>query len=243
MKILLTNDDGIASPALARLAVWAKRLGDVTVIAPKVEQSGKSHAIDFFREIEIKAVPFLDGIRAYSVDSTPADCVRFAVLGLKERFDLVLSGPNRGFNLGLDIVYSGTVGAIFEAARLGMPAIAISTEPTTAEPVFSHLDELRRLFTEHKLLSHASLYNINIPLGDKGIRITRQGGYYFTDEFERREGDMYMQVGSLIDSSAEPLCYDTAAICNGYISVTPLSNERTHLSAFEALQGILAKGK
>lgn len=237
MRILLTNDDGISSPALARLATWATQLGEVTVIAPKVEQSGKSHAIDFFREIEIKEVDF-GGIRAYSVDSTPADCVRFAVLGLKERFDLVISGPNRGFNLGRDIVYSGTVGAIFEAARLDMPAIAISTEPKTFEPAFAHLDALYRFFCEHKLLSHASLYNVNIPLGDKGIRITRQGGYYFTDEFVPRGNDMYMQEGSLIDSTHESLCYDTAAVCNGYISVTPLTSEKTDLAAFAALENL-----
>ena len=98
MRILITNDDGIASVALSALAAWASRLGEVTVIAPRVEQSGKSHAIDFHRPLEIKQVPLLDGIEAWSVDSTPADCVRFGVLGLKKRYDLVLSGVNHGYN-------------------------------------------------------------------------------------------------------------------------------------------------
>ena len=125
MRILITNDDGISSPILPVLARRAMELGEVTVVAPKVEQSGKSHAIDFMRPIEIKRVDIGDGIRAFAMDSTPADCVRFAICGLKEHFDLVISGVNRGFNLGKDIVYSGTIGAIFEAARLDINGVAI----------------------------------------------------------------------------------------------------------------------
>ena len=238
MKILITNDDGIGSPALPRLAEWAKQFGEVTVIAPKVEQSGKSHAIDFFRPIEIKKIPFLEGVTAYSMDSTPADCVRFGVLGLKMKFDLILSGPNRGYNLGRDIVYSGTAGAIFEGARLGIPAVALSTCPDSFEPFFERLDGVKDFFLAHRLLERHSLYNVNVPAEDKGVRITRQGGIYFTDEFVRGENDMYTQEGHMVDSSHEPLFYDTSAICNGYISITPLTNEKTHLPLFEELQGV-----
>ena len=238
MRILLTNDDGIGSPALPRLAEWAKQFGEVTVIAPKVEQSGKSHAIDFFRPIEIKTVPLVEGVTAYSMDSTPADCVRFGVLGMKMEFDLILSGPNRGYNLGRDIVYSGTVGAIFEGARLSIPAVALSTTPESFEPFFARLDSLKDFFLTHRLLERHSLYNVNVPAADKGIRVTRQGGIYFTDEFMRGEGDMYTQEGHMVDSAHEPLCYDTAAICNGYVSITPLTVEKTHLPLFEELQNI-----
>ena len=106
MKILLTNDDGIGAKGISVLANWAKRLGEVTVIAPKSEQSGKSHGINIHSEMEIKAVDFPGAARAFAVDSTPADCVRFALLGLGEKFDLVLSGINCGLNIGTDIVYS-----------------------------------------------------------------------------------------------------------------------------------------
>ena len=238
MRILITNDDGIGSPALPRLAEWAKQFGEVTVIAPKVEQSGKSHAIDFFRPIEIKKIPFLEGVTAYSMDSTPADCVRFGVLGLKMQFDLILSGPNRGYNLGRDIVYSGTAGAIFEGARLGIPAVALSTSPDSFEPFFARLDGVKDFFLEHRLLARHTLYNVNVPADDRGIRVTRQGGIYFTDEFIRGENDMYTQEGHMVDSKDEPLCYDTAAICNGYISITPLTAEKTHLPLFEELQNL-----
>ena len=126
LKILITNDDGINNIGIRLLANWAKQYGEVTVIAPKVEQSAKSHAIDIRGAFEIKKVPFMEGVEAYSVDSTPADCVRFGVIGLKQKYDLVLSGINKGVNVGDDIVYSGTCAAVFEAARMGLKGIAFS---------------------------------------------------------------------------------------------------------------------
>ena len=119
MKILIVNDDGIHAPGIMHLAKWATKLGDVTVIAPKREQSGKSHSINIVDSFEIKTVEFLPDVKAYRVDSSPSDCSRFGILGLKQEYDLVLSGINNGYNMGRDIVYSGTVGAIFEACSLG----------------------------------------------------------------------------------------------------------------------------
>ena len=140
MKILITNDDGINAPGIRLLAAWAKKLGEVTVVAPKVEQSAMSHAIDFVNPQEIKRVEFIDGVTAYSMSSTPADCVRFGVLGLQDKFDLVLSGINYGVNVGQDIVYSGTVAAVFEAARLGIKGIAFSTFPHSQKEAAQYFD-------------------------------------------------------------------------------------------------------
>ena len=235
MRILITNDDGIASPILPILARRAQELGEVTVIAPKVEQSGKSHAIDFTRPIEVKRVDIGEGIRAYSMDSTPADCVRFAVCGLKEHFDLVISGVNRGFNLGKDIVYSGTIGAIFEAARLGIKGVALSTDPRTFSAAEEKLDTVLEFFTKHNLLDRNTIYNVNIPLDDKGILVTRQGGIYFTDDFIHRDGDIYVQVGEMAKNDSTDLSLDTVAVINNYISITPLISEKTNLSLFEEL--------
>ena len=235
MRILITNDDGIGAPCLPHLAAFAKTLGEVVVVAPKVEQSGKSHAIEIYKKIEIKQVDLGVGVRAYSMDSTPADCVRFAVLGLQERFDLILSGINRGFNLGKDIVYSGTVGAIFEAGRLGIPAVALSTDPRDFTSALSALGELLAFFREKQLLSHASLYNVNIPIDHKGIRITRQGDLYFTDEFEPIGNDIYVQKGHPVPQVGEDLTLDTDAVRGGYLSVTPLSYDRTNHEVFDLL--------
>ena len=241
MRILITNDDGIASPILPVLAKRAQELGEVTVIAPKVEQSGKSHAIDFTRPIEVKRVDIGEGIRAYSMDSTPADCVRFAVCGLKEHFDLVISGVNRGFNLGKDIVYSGTIGAIFEAARLGINGVALSTDPRTFRAAENKLDTVLEFFTKHDLFGRNTIYNVNIPLDDKGIRVTRQGGIYFTDDFILREGDIYVQVGEMAKNDSTDLTLDTVAVINNYISITPLTSEKTNLPLFEELNEELAR--
>ena len=241
MRILITNDDGIQSPILPVLARRAEELGEVTVIAPKVEQSGKSHAIDFTRPIEVKRVDIGEGIRAYSMDSTPADCVRFAVCGLKEHFDLVISGVNRGFNLGKDIVYSGTIGAIFEAARLGIKGVALSTDPRTFEAAESKLCAVLDFFRTHKLLERNEIYNVNIPLDDNGILVTRQGGIYFTDDFIHRDGDIYVQVGQMAINNSGDLSLDTVAVINNYISITPLISEKTNLPLFEALNEELAR--
>lgn len=233
MRILITNDDGVNALGVRLLAEWATKLGEVTVVAPKTEQSGMSHAIDFVKDVEIKKVPFLEGVTAYSMDSTPADCIRFGVLGLKQRYDLILSGINRGVNLGADIVYSGTVGAIFEAARLDIPAIAFSAFPDGQEKAAKYFDEVYEYIMKNNLFKETPLYNVNIPNEPKGMRMTYQGSQYFSDEFIHKEGDMYMQYGEPIaDVSPDDLDRDTVAINHGYITITPLLTTRTDMETF-----------
>lgn len=235
MRILITNDDGMSSPVLPHLIRWARKLGEVTTVVPKVEQSGKSHAIDFTRPIEIKEVAIADDVTVWSMDSTPADCVRFAVLGKMWKFDLIISGINRGFNLGKDIVYSGTCGAIFEGARLGIKGIALSTEPASFDAALARLDSLWAFIEEKKLLEKNNLYNINIPKDDNGIVFTRQGGIYFYDEFHYLGNDMYEQRGGLVETDSCDLTLDTDAIRHSYLSISPLTHERTNIPVFESL--------
>ena len=236
MRILITNDDGIDAIGIRLLAEWAKKLGEVTVVAPKVEQSGMSHAIDFTRPIEIKRVELMDGVEAYSMDSTPADCVRFGILGLERKYDLVLSGINRGVNVGVDLVYSGTVGAIFEAARLDTPGIAFSTFPDTQKEAAVHFDSVYTFLTEHKLLTGNAIFNVNIPNDAVGMRVTYQGSQYFSDAFVKQDGDLYVQLGHKIeDVRPDDLNRDTVAIHKGYISVTPLLATRTDMDLYNKL--------
>lgn len=237
MKILLTNDDGIGAEGLRVLCDWAKRLGDITVIAPAQEQSGKSHGINIHSEIEIKKVEYPGAKDAYSVASTPADCVRFALLGLGEKYDLVLSGINCGLNIGTDIVYSGTVGAIFEAAAEGVPAIAVSTQPEYLCGVGRHLDDVYDFFVKNKLLSYSSLYNVNIPKDGKEILFTRQGGRYYNDKFEKTGEETYRQRGYSAHQDKKDFFIDTDAALNGYISVTPITLDRTDYDVLEKLSG------
>lgn len=240
MRILIVNDDGVLAPGILHLAKWARKYGEVTVAAPKTEQSGKSHAIDFIEPFEVKRVDFFEDIEAYSVDSTPADCTRFGIVGLGREYDLVLSGINYGVNMSGDIVYSGTVGAIFEAEHLGHRAIALSIakgEPLPPHPV---LDSLLEYVLNNRLFDYSMLYNVNIPTAPRGIKITRQGSAYFKDEFYKLDGDMYMQRGyPIAEKDADNEIYDTVAFLHGYVSVTPMTIERTKVQAFEELKEIL----
>ena len=237
MRILIVNDDGIDTLGIRLVAEWAKKLGEVTVVAPKVGQSAKSHAIEIVNAFEIKKVDLIEGVEAYSVDSTPADCVRFGFHGLKKRYDLVLSGINKGVNVGIDVVYSGTVGAAFEAARFGVPAIALSAFPDGQEAAAKYFDEVYDFIIKNKLLEENLVYNVNIPEESKGIRITYEGSMYFSDDFECVEGDMYRQVGEIIpDELPEDMNRDTVAIHSGYISITPLATSRTNMRVFEKFQ-------
>ena len=237
MRILITNDDGIEALGIKLLVEWAKGLGEVTVVAPKVEQSGKSHGIELVHPIEVLDRYDLYGVEAYSVDSTPADCVRFGILGMKRKYDLVLSGINKGANLGKDIVYSGTVGAIFEAIALKHKALAFSTFPDTLEDASKHLDTAYRFVTDNYLLDLNPIYNINIPAHAVGTKITRQGASYFADEFVPIGNNMYSQRGYYTpDGDQNDLDLDAVAVNHGYISITPMQNDRTENRIFELLK-------
>ena len=237
MKILIVNDDGIDAPGLLHLARWAKRYGEVTVCAPKHEQSGKSHAINFITPFEVKRVELEEGVTAYSVDSTPADCTRFGIVGLRADYDLVLSGINFGVNMSGDIVYSGTVGAIFEAEHSAHRAIALSIAKEDSLPSFEVLDSIFDYVNENRLFDYSALYNINIPESPRGILITRQGDAYFSDEFFRLEGDMYIQRGHAVpETTPSDLSLDTVAFREGYISVTPMTLSRTNSEAYTRLR-------
>lgn len=242
MRILITNDDGITAAGLAPLVAWAQTKGEVVVAAPKVEQSAKSHSIEIHKAFEMKKVDLFPGVSAYAVDSTPADCVRLMVLGLKKEFDLVISGINRGFNIGRDIMYSGTVAAVFEAANLGLNAIAVSTSPEFYLHAHEYMDEAWEYLEKHRLLEQHPVYNINIPADSKGILITRQGGNYYSDDFGALENDMYMPQGKDVFQSADDFVLDTDAVLRGgYISVMPLTLDRTDLAMYEKLVALNEK--
>ena len=239
MKILVTNDDSISSEVLLPLAKWAKQFGEVTVVVPKYEQSGKSHCIEIHKAFEVVEVDFGDpDIKAYTVDSSPADCVRYAIEGMHMEFDFVISGINRGLNLGIDMLYSGTVGAVFEAACFNIPAIALSTEPGGFDEAMAALDDIKEFFVKHDLMKKNSIYNVNIPVGSKGIRITRMGGRYFADDFLPQENNMFLPTGKSVWTDSGDYNLDTNAVLTGFTSILPLTLDRTNMSVFEELKKI-----
>lgn len=239
MRILITNDDGISAAGLLGLTKWACKYGDVTVCAPLHEQSGKSQGIDIFHPIAVCKYDLLEGVEAYAVDSTPADCVRFGIIGLAQTYDLVISGVNRGYNIGQDIVYSGTVGAIYEAAAQGVRGMAVSTAPDTLAGALEQLDYVFKFFERNNLFALNDLYNINIPENPQGIHITRQGKAKYSDEWVDMGNGTYTQVGQFMFENTKNLELDTDCVMNGYVSVTPLQFDRTNLTVFKKLAGYI----
>lgn len=237
MNILITNDDGYKSEGLIILAQWAKKLGNVTVAAPKTEQSGKSHSIELHKPYEAKKVHILDDVDWYYVDSTPADCVRFGFNGLKHNYDVVFSGVNRGMNLGEDISYSGTVGAIFEASYMRVKALAFSTDAESFDAAKANLDKIYDFITKNELFKYNDLYNINIPLvPHEEILITKQGGPYFKDRFHHIGNDIYQVEGYSVYKGAQNYSEDLDATLNGYISISPLTASSNCDCAFEKIK-------
>lgn len=235
MRILIVNDDGVRAEQLLPLIRWCRKLGDVTAFVPKYEQSGKSHSFEIHRPFEVKEVHLAPDVTVWAVDSTPADCVRFAVLGRKLEFDLVISGVNRGLNIGTDTMYSGTVGAACEAVNLGMKAVALSTPPSFYDRSTEHLDAVLDFFLDKKLLELNPVYNVNIPGNPKGIRITRQGGPYYSDDFPPVGDDLYRPTGKPIWEDSGDDTLDTDATLHGYISITPLTVDKTNHAVYKLL--------
>ena len=183
MHILLTNDDGIEASGIAVLRRALEGLGDVTTIAPHRNTSAVARGITIDRPLHLVQAGFGDGFDGLACDGTPSDCVRVGLLGVRCPIpDLVVSGVNLGANMGADVTYSGTVGAAFEAALRGRPALAFSVESRTPEWL-PESEPVLRAMVEHVIargLPRHSILNVNLPdrpLAElHGIRPARLGG-------------------------------------------------------------------
>ncbi len=249
-RILLSNDDGIHANGLKALERVARTLSDdVWIVAPETEQSGASHSLTIARPLRIRRLTD----RHFSVDGTPTDSVLLAIKEiLKDRApDLVLSGINRGGNLGEDVTYSGTIAAAMEGTLLGIPSIAMSqaasadsrTKWSTAE---RHAPEIIRRLAAIRLPKNV-LINVNFPnlQADqiKGIQVTTQGqrklGSVLVERHDPR-GRPYYWIDSAREEDPSLQGTDLAAVNAGIISVTPLYLDLTHRPSVEALEGVFA---
>ena len=236
MRILIVNDDSVSASQLIPLVKACQAYGDVTVAVPKFEQSGKSHGIELLKPFEAKQVELEPGLWAWVVDSTPADCVRFAIHGLHLTFDLCISGINRGFNMGTDMLYSGTVSAACEAALQNINSLAISTSREYYGEAVNHIGQILKFVYDNKLFDHNRLYNINIPKQAKEFVFTRQGGPFYSDDYKPVGVDCYQDCGKCVYTDNGDMTLDTNAVMNGYLSVTPLITDRTNQALFQALR-------
>lgn len=232
MRILITNDDGVNSEGIKILAEAASKIGEVIVVAPLTEQSAKSHAITIKNGMQYFEVDdIVSGVKTYAVDATPADCVRFAKYFLKDNYDIVFSGINNGFNLGEDILYSGTVGAATEGVLTGAKAIAFSTKHKNFEYAKLYIDKVIAYIFENNFLDKTNLLNVNIPLEPKGIKLTKQGNTNFDTYFTLEEG-LVWQKGKPDFSLDQKIDSDVKAVHEGYISICPLTTDRTDFDFF-----------
>ena len=239
-SILVTNDDGIHSQGLVSLANTLEGLGEVTVIAPDREKSAASHALTLHRPLRIDA--WRDGY--YMVNGTPADCVYLGVVEVLDRKpDLLVSGINRGANVGDDVTYSGTIAAAFEGTILGIPSFAISLVGNQPYD-FSNASRVALTLAEKVLdrgLPKDTLLNVNVPSGEiKGVRTTRQGKHIYEElvhEGIDPRGSKYYWIGSgeapHVDQGGDT---DYMAVRDGYISVCPLHLDLTHYESLETLR-------
>ena len=243
-RILLSNDDGVTSEGLLALHQSVSALGQVSVVAPDREQSAAGHSLSLHRPLRIDV--FKEGWCA--VDGTPTDCINLALNGLFKDAppDIVLSGINKGGNLGDDITYSGTVAAAMEATLLGIPAVAMSLSHENGEALnFELAQDFAQKITKQVLqngLGEGVLLNVNvpnIPLDKcRGVRVTRQGkriyGDAIVEKIDPRGREYFWIGGSGLNWVREPDT-DFDAIVNNFISVTPI---RLDLTDFDAIKSI-----
>ena len=234
MKILITNDDGIDSPLLKKLAVTAKQFGEVYVVAPDTQRSAVSHGFTYTRPITVKEYPFgVEDVKAYSCDGLPADCVRVGIGNfVPGKPDLVLAGINHGYNIGADIQYSGTVAAAMEAAFVGVHAIAVSQGiHSDGRIADTYLSELLKECIE-KPLERNRAWNINFPDCSfeecKGIQrdCTVSKDLFYDDGYEvetNADGASSYSIVARRIWKATPGT-DLAAIIANYVSVGIVNN-------------------
>jgi 5'-nucleotidase len=244
--ILISNDDGINSEGLHKLHETLRDLGEVFVVAPDRDQSAVSHSLSLYRPLRIEQIS--DNV--YTVDGTPTDCVNIAVNGiLKDRkIDIVVSGINKGENLGDDITYSGTVSAAMEGALLGVPSVAVSLA-TKVDFNFEAAAYYSKLIAEYVLCSNlppATILNVNVPhmpQGDiRGILVTRQGKRVYGEPIVEKvdpRGKKYYWIGGYELGSLDIENSDIAAVKSGYVSVTPISLDLTDYGFLDKLRGDL----
>lgn len=248
-RILVTNDDGIHAPGLKVLEKIARALSDdVWVVAPESEHSGASHALTLRRPLQVHKI----NSRRFAVSGTPTDCVLLAVHHLvpKRRPDIVLSGVNRGANLGEDVIYSGTVAAAMEASLLGIPAIAFSQ---VREKQILHWKTAEAFGPEivRKLTSidwpKSVLMNVNFPpcppdkvtgieTGGQGRRLSTVEVVKGKDPFERE----VLWIGDFANDEAEDPKSDLAVSLRNAIAVTPLHYDLTHHALMRRMDGLFA---
>ncbi|WP_297428817.1 5'/3'-nucleotidase SurE [Clostridium sp.] len=250
MNILITNDDGINAPGIISLAKEVSKEHNVIIVAPREQKSASSHSISIHNPIKIKE-EFIEGLgcRAYSVVGTPADCTQVGLSLLEDNIDIVISGINKGPNLGTDILYSGTVSAAIEGAIYGVPSIAVSMDVDYEKDDEDYSKAVKWTMkilniAKERYLKSDIVLNLNIPnLNDseiKGIKVCKIGKTTYKTEYillkNNGEDKIYSIKG--IRNNVEKDETDLYYLSKGYVTLTPLHFDFTNFNILEDVKNI-----
>ena len=241
-QILITNDDGVHSEGIRVLAEVLAPLGTCTTVAPIQEASAIGHALTLRRPLRVEAI----GPGVFAIDGTPTDCVNIAITHiLKGKPDLIVSGINKGWNIGDDVTYSGTVSGALEGALLGIPSIAVSTERVRDEYEFGPPSRAAALVAAAVLergLPKFTLLNVNVPNGsNKGFRVTVQAKRNHVTVVSERTDPRHRAYYWIEEGQNDWEPHDRSdyqAVKDGYISVTPLQPDMTAHDALAYVEGL-----
>lgn len=254
MRILLTNDDGIRAPGIIALHKALKGLGELIVIAPKTMQSAMSHGITYTAPLMTEQVEVNDEMSGLAVDGRPADCVKLALRAIwEEQFgegstpDLTISGMNSGANVGINIIYSGTVAAAIESAFLGVPAIAVSLYLADRNAICYERAAVIARDTIDRVLENNlqpnEVININIPICESNdlplpeIRVVEMNAAGDLSHYDKRISPdgrtYYWSAGDGMAFLHTAQGSDVEALKQGFITVTPLDYVLTDSSRID----------
>ena len=245
MQIMLTNDDGIYAPGLAAMERALAKLGEVSVVAPAVEQSGVGHSITFLSPLMAKEVFDGERRRGWAVEGSPADCIKLALSEFCPRPDLVISGINGGLNLGINVLYSGTVAGATEGAVFGLPSFAVSLEydehAQFDRACAMAVSLIEQILAREDIDTH-TLYNINIPTAalerPAAVRVVPMATVGWPAEFDRRVDPKGRRYYWAMGTPAVPTggeMTDLEAWQKGYVTLTPLRIDRTETAMLERM--------
>jgi 5'-nucleotidase len=242
--ILITNDDGHDAPGIEVLTRLMMQIGDVVVVAPDGARSAQSNALTVTHPIRFKKIEEKEGLVRYMCTGTPTDCVKLALNEIVERRpDLVVAGINHGSNSAINVIYSGTMGAVLEGCENGILSIGFSITDHALDADFSVFEKYVLQITREALqngLPHATCLTVNAQVGEiKGIRVARQCDGRWTKEYAKRtdpRGGSYFWLTGYFENH-EPDAEDTDewALDHGYISIVPT---KIDLTAFEAMDQV-----
>lgn len=247
--IMITNDDGVDAPGIRQLARWVAHLGTVIVVAPAEQHSGQSSAMTVNRPLRAVRCDEVDGIQFWKITGTPVDCVKLgihAVLG--RRPDLLLAGINHGSNSGVNVIYSGTMGAVMEGCICGIPSIGYSYHDHNENASLQACQPVVQLITEKVMASglpEGICLNVNIPKCEKvnGIKVVRDARGYWTEGYEQYTDPtgrpFFWLTGSFINTDPDNPDTDLYWTDRGYASVVPTRPDQSASDKQQEISSLL----